>query len=93
MGCFFFIAGPDKMLLGADVKGLIKARPTPALLPINLFLFAWRSLLDDHLDLPGVVFMPICHLLPLDGIVLPQIIKQPLQTVCQFIIVIFSPFS
>jgi hypothetical protein len=37
--------------------------------------------------------MPICHLLPLDGIVLPQIIKQPLQTVCQFIIVIFSPFS
>jgi hypothetical protein len=31
MGCFIFIAGPDEMLLGADVKRPIKARLTPAL--------------------------------------------------------------
>jgi len=74
-GSFFFIIGPDKMILGADVKGLIKARSTPALLLIDLFLFAWRGLLDGLLNRLDVVIMPICHLLPLDGIVLPQIIQ------------------
>jgi hypothetical protein len=73
MGCLFFIVVSDKMLLGDDVKGLIRARPTSALLLIDLFLFAWRGLLD-LLDLLGVVFMPVCHLFPLDGMVLPQTI-------------------
>jgi hypothetical protein len=74
MGCLFFIIGPDKMPLGADVKGLIRARPTSALLQIDLFLFAWRGLLD-LLDLLGVVIIPVCHLFPLDGMILPQLIK------------------
>jgi len=29
MGGLFFLVGPEKMLLGADVKGLTKARFTP----------------------------------------------------------------
>jgi hypothetical protein len=75
MGYLFFIIGPDKILLGADVKGLIRARPTSALLLMDLFLFAWRGLLE-FLDLLGVVFIPICHLLPLDGMVLLQLINR-----------------
>ena len=77
-GRLFFIAAPEKMLLGDDVKGSIGAQPEPALILLFLFAFGGRGLRDllallglfDLLDLLDVVFVPDCQLLILDGMAL-----------------------